>query len=458
MPKPKKLTCFKAYDIRGVLGEELNPAIAYRIARATAEFLQAKTIVVGADMRLSSEPLKQAVIKGLIASAVAVIDIGMTGSEEVYFATSNLQADGGIEITASHNPINYNGMKLVSKNSQPISSDSGLQTICELAEANNFKPITQQGNYIKQSNLHAYVQHLLSFIDINKLQPMRLMVNAGNGVAGHVIDAIENKFNKKQVPIEFIKINHQADGTFPNGIPNPLLPERRQDSIAAVKKYQADIGIAWDADFDRCFFFDEGGSFIESYYIVGLLAASFLQQDATAKIIHDPRLSWNTQDIVNTYGGKALVSKTGHSFIKAKMRAENAIYAGEMSGHHYFRDFFYCDSGMLPWLLIIQLLSIKKTTLSQLVKQRINKYPASGEINFALTNPDMAIANIVNKYEKFALEVNHIDGVSMEFTNWRFNLRKSNTESLLRLNIEARNSTTIMQQKTQELLASLQVE
>jgi phosphomannomutase len=465
-----QLTCFKAYDIRGKLGKELNEEIAYRIGRAYGQWLRtsntsptppqlssdakdlSKTVVVGGDVRLTSEALKLALANGLMDAGVNVIDLGLTGTEEIYFATFHLGVAGGIEVTASHNPIDYNGMKLVREGSKPISGDTGLKDIQRLAEANEFPVITQRGTYSQQSCLNDYIQHLLSYIDISKLKPLKLVVNAGNGAAAHVVDALEQVFLAQPIPITFIKLHNQPEGTFPNGIPNPLLPENREDTRKAVLEHQADMGIAWDGDFDRCFLFDETGTFIEGYYIVGLLAEAFLQQHKGAKIIHDPRLTWNTIDLVNTNGGTPVQSKTGHAFIKERMRQEDAIYGGEMSAHHYFRDFAYCDSGMIPWLLVAQLMSIKNQPLSQLVNERITQYPCSGEINFRVANVQQSIDAINDHFRALQpLVIDTTDGLSMEFADWRFNLRGSNTEPVLRLNVETRQNPSLLSLKTQEI-------
>ncbi|PKO52493.1 MAG: phosphomannomutase CpsG [Betaproteobacteria bacterium HGW-Betaproteobacteria-20] len=447
----KVLTCFKAYDIRGRLGDELNEAIAYRIGRAYAVYLKPESVVLGADMRHSSEALKMALANGLMDEDVDVIDIGMAGTEEMYFATFQLKVDGGIEVTASHNPMDYNGMKLVRNGSRPISGDTGLHEIQKIAETNQFAAISKRGTYIQQDTLPTFVNHLMTYIDRQKLRPLKLVVNAGNGAAGHVIDAIEQVFKQKQIPINFIKVHHQADGSIPNGIPNPLLPENRAATSDAVIAHQADMGIAWDGDFDRCFLFDEHGAFIEGYYIVGLLAAAFLAKHPNEKIIHDPRLTWNTQDIVVKSGGQAIMSKTGHAFIKERMRAENAIYGGEMSAHHYFRDFAYCDSGMIPWLLVCELLSQTNQPLSKLVAERIELFPCSGEINFKVENVASAIHKIETHFMPESTGIDDTDGLSMTFANWRFNLRGSNTEPLLRLNVESRANKALVQQKVDEI-------
>ncbi|MGF7453729.1 phosphomannomutase CpsG [Pasteurella bettyae] len=450
-----KLTCFKAYDIRGRLGDELNADIVYRIGRAFGQFLKPKTIVVGGDVRLTSKELKSAVTNGLLDSGVNVIDLGEVGTEEVYFATSFLQADGGIEVTASHNPMDYNGLKLVREGSRPISADTGLADIQRLAEENHFAPVIQRGIYKQQSVLNDYVEHLLSYINLDNLKPMKLVINSGNGAAGHVIDAIEAQFKARNIPISFIKVHNNPDGSFPHGIPNPLLHENRQDTIDAVLANNADMGIAFDGDFDRCFLFDETAQFIEGYYIVGLLSQAFLQKNKGAKIIYDPRLIWNTIQLVEENGGEAIMSKSGHSFIKEKMRAVDAIYGGEMSAHHYFRDFNYCDSGMIPWLLIIELVSTTGQSLGQLVNNSIDTYPSPGEINSKLTDAKASIARVRAAYEKDAISVDETDGISIEYPTWRFNLRSSNTEPVVRLNLETRGDKKLMDEKTKEILAIL---
>ena len=459
---PSAITCFKAYDIRGKLGEQLNTDIAYRIGRAFAQHTQAKTVVVGGDIRLTSEELKHALAEGLMAGGTNVIDLGLAGTEHIYFATSHLQCDGGIVVTASHNPIDYNGMKLVRENSKPISGDTGLFDIQALAEKNDFIDVATAGTLTTADISQPYTEHLLTYIEKKNITPLKLVVNAGNGTAGPALDAIESAFNALNVPVEFIKVHHQPDGNFPNGIPNPLLIENRAATRNAVIEHGADMGIAWDGDFDRCFLFDENGDFIEGYYIVGLLADNFLSKiegsKAEAKIIHDPRLTWNTIDITEQAGGQAIQSKTGHAFIKERMRSEDAIYGGEMSAHHYFRDFFYCDSGMIPWLLIAELVCLRKQPLSSLVKERIAAYPSSGEINNKIADPKAAIARVLACYQEQAQVIDKTDGISMEFGNWRFNLRSSNTEPVVRLNVESKGDVALMQEKTEQVLALLLAE
>ncbi|MEZ9866596.1 phosphomannomutase CpsG [Vibrio sp. 10N.261.51.A4] len=455
-----KLTCFKAYDIRGQLGSELDNDIAYRIGRAYGQFLKSesadeKTIVVGGDVRLTSEELKLSLANGLMDAGVHVLDIGLSGTEEIYFATFHLGVDGGVEVTASHNPMDYNGMKLVREGARPISGDTGLRDIQTLAENNDFIDVDVKGTYKQINVLKEYTDHLMGYITPANIKPMKLVINSGNGAAGHVIDALEERFQAMNIPLELIKVHHEENGNFPNGIPNPLLPECRADTANAVKEHKADMGIAFDGDFDRCFLFDENGDFIEGYYIVGLLAEAFLQKEKGAKIIHDPRLSWNTIDVVTKAGGIPVMSKTGHAFIKERMRKEDAIYGGEMSAHHYFRDFAYCDSGMIPWLLVTELLSVKSMKLSETVSERISAYPSSGEINSKLQNPKESISKVLDMYKSEALVFDETDGISLEFADWRFNLRSSNTEPVVRLNVESRADIALMEERTKAILSIL---
>ncbi len=443
-----EISCFKPYDIRGRIPDQLNEDIAYRIGRAYAAWLKPKNVVVGYDIRLTSESLCNSLSKGLLDAGVDVINIGQCGTEEIYFATSHLKTSGGIVVTASHNPKDYNGMKLVREDSKPISGDTGLNEIKDIAEAGDFAPIAQRGTLTLQDTKPAYIQHLLSYVDVKSLKPLKLVVNAGNGGAGAIVDLLE-----PHLPFEFIKVHHNADGHFPNGVPNPLLIENRQPSIDAILAHKADIGIAWDGDFDRCFFFDEHAGFVEGYYIVGLLAESFLSTNPGGKIIHDPRLTWNTIAIAKAFGGEAIQCKTGHAFIKERMRLEDAVYGGEMSAHHYFRDFAYCDSGMIPWLLVAQMICKTGKTLSQLVEERMAAFPASGEINSTIQNPAALLKKVQAHYEGAALALDFTDGLSMTFDQWRFNLRMSNTEPVVRLNVESRADTALMQAKTAELLA-----
>jgi phosphomannomutase len=446
-----QINCIKAYDVRGQIPNELNADIAYRIGNAMVKFLRAKRIVVGRDIRLSSEELMKAVSNGIYEAGAEVLDIGLSGTEMVYFGTSHLEADGGIMITASHNPADYNGLKLVKEGVRPIGIDTGLREIRKLAESNERQLAKVRGVHTAVNIFDSYIEHILSYVDVSKLKPLKLVVNAGNGGAGAVIDSLES-----YLPFEFIKVHHEPDGTFPNGVPNPMLPENRSVTIDAIRSNHADLGIAWDGDFDRCFLFDENGNFIEGYYIVGLLAESILSHNFGANIVHDPRLTWNTLDIVSEAGGEAVQSKSGHSFMKEKMRETNAIYGGEMSAHHYFRKFSYADSGMIPWLLVVELLSTTGKPLSALIGGCMAKYPVSGEINRKVDNPNSTLEALHQRYAGDALSIDDIDGYSFEFAEWRFNIRMSNTEPVVRLNVESRGNVALMEAKTTEILNQLQ--
>lgn len=444
------LNCFKAYDIRGRIPDELNEEIVYRIGRAYAEQFKPAQVAVGRDVRPTSAAFCKALSDGLLDGGSDVVDIGLCGTEEIYFATFHHRFDGGIVVTASHNPLDYNGLKLVREGSRPISGDSGLFTIRDRVAQGSFAAPVRRGKLRILESKTDYVAHLLDYVDIAALPKLKVVVNAGNGCAGPIIDLLE-----KHLPFEFIKVHHAPDGTFPNGIPNPLLPENRAATAEAVLHHRADVGIAWDGDFDRCFFFDERGEFIEGYYVVGLLAEALLAHHPGARIIHDPRLTWNTIDIVTAAGGVPVQSKTGHAFIKERMRVENAVYGGEMSAHHYFRDFAYCDSGMIPWLLVLEIVGRTGKPLSQLVAERIAAYPASGEINRVLQQVTAAIQCVETRYSPEALVVDRTDGLSLEFADWRFNLRSSNTEPVLRLNVESRGNRCLMEDKTKEILELL---
>lgn len=465
---PITINSFKAYDIRGELGVTLDEDIAYRIGRAFAEILYKRyhaaadssdltylkpAIAIGSDIRHSSEQLKQAAIAGIIDAGVDVIDLGMTGTEEVYFATSHYQALGGIEVTASHNPINYNGLKLVKEHSKPISADDGLAEIQALAESGDFANPKQKGALKVLADKSAYVEHVISFIDIDKLKPLKVVINSGNGSAGPVVDLLIDKLAQADAPIEVIKLHHQPDGSFPNGIPNPMILANRASTRQAVLDNQANLGIAFDGDFDRCFLFDETGEFVDGSYVVGMLAQAFLNKYPNESIVYDPRVIYNTEAVIKQHGGKAVISKSGHSFIKQVMRESEAVYGGEMSAHHYFRDFFYCDSGMIPWLLTIELLSITGKSLSELVNGYISAYPSSGELNFRLTSSDaQAIINdIESKFADEQPSKSTLDGLSLDFGQWRFNLRASNTEPLIRLNIETRGDENLLNTQVNEI-------
>jgi len=444
------LSCFKAYDLRGRVPDELNADIARRIGRAYANTINPGNVVVGHDVRLSSPELAAALVEGLLDGGADVVDIGLCGTEMVYFATFFLGAGGGIMVTASHNPSDYNGMKFVREGSRPISGDSGLGDIRRLAELGGGELAEARGSVRRQDVMRDYVEHLLTYVAGRQLAPLKLVVNAGNGGAGLVIDQIAG-----QLPFEFHRVHHEPDGSFPHGVPNPLLPENRRATSIAIRETGADLGIAWDGDYDRCFIFDERGEFIEGYYIVGLLADALLAQNPGARIVHDPRLTWNTRDIVTAAGGVPVQSKTGHAFIKERMRAEDAVYGGEMSAHHYFRDFAYCDSGMIPWLLVAALLSSRDQPMSALVDERIACFPVSGEINRRVADPEQAIAAVRDHYLGAALQLDETDGIGLEFENWRFNLRMSNTEPVVRLNVESRGDPALTRRQAETILAML---
>jgi phosphomannomutase/phosphomannomutase/phosphoglucomutase len=446
----KPITSFKAYDLRGRIPDELNEDVAYRVGRGYARFLSARRVAVGRDIRLSSASLMDALCRGLTDSGVDVDDIGICGTEGVYFATFDGGYDGGIMVTASHNPPDYNGMKFVREQSKPISGDNGLKEIQAYANEPAHPKPARQGVRRQVDTNAAYIAHLLSYVDLNKLKPLKIVVNAGNGGAGLVIDQLE-----PHLPFQFIKVHHAPDGHFPNGIPNPMLEENRAPTIEAIRKSGADFGIAWDGDFDRCFLFDEHGGFIEGYYIVGLLASVLLRGEPGGRVVHDPRLTWNTIEVVEANGGEAVLCKSGHAFIKGRMREVDGVYGGEMSAHHYFRRFAYCDSGMIPWLIVAQLLCETGKPLSTLVGERMRMFPVSGELNYRVPDAKGAIASIEARYSPQALKVDRTDGISFEFPEWRFNLRSSNTEPLLRLNVEARGSEALLRAKTQELLGLL---
>ena len=443
----KSLNCFTAYDVRGRVPDELNESVAKRIGQSYAEIIQPNHVVVGNDIRLSSPEIKRGLVSGLRSQGVSVFDIGECGTEEIYFATKYSRLDGGIIVTASHNPMDYNGMKFVREEAKPISGESGLEEIRSLAEANLFSSSKRKGSLNTLDTSKPYIEHLLSYIDISNLPKYRIVSNPGNGGAGKIIDLLEPR-----LPFEFIKIHHKADGNFPHGVPNPLLLENRLATSQVVKENKANLGIAWDGDFDRCFFFDADGNFIEGYYIVGLLAEAFLEKSPGSAIVHDPRLIWNTIDIVNNFNGKPVQSKTGHAFIKESMRAENAVYGGEMSAHHYFRDFSYCDSGMIPWLLVCGLMASKKKSLAELVKERQKLFPCSGEINRQVSDPEELLEMVQNHFFSEIRKIEHLDGISANCGDWRFNLRTSNTEPVVRLNVESYGDAELMKKKTSELL------
>ena len=441
--------CFKAYDIRGKIPDELNPNLALDIGRAYAAVFQPRKVAVGHDIRLSSPELTAALVEGLLESGVNVLHLGLCGTEEIYHAAFSMEdrgLDGGIVVTASHNPADYNGLKFVTKGARPVTGEAGLKQMAELIVNGGLPaPAEKIGIETRVENKNEYIQHLLGYVDLQDLAPLKIVVNNGNGSAAPVVDLLE-----QELSFTFIKAFHEPDGTFPNGVPNPLLPENREETSRLVREHGADFGVAWDGDFDRCFFWDEKGNFIEGYYIVGLLALELLNQSPGAKILHDPRLIWNTEELVKAAGGIPIMAQTGHAFIKERMRLEDALYGGEMSAHHYFKSFGYCDSGMIPWLLVASLLSRRAVPLSSLVTDFMAAHPVSGEINNVVANPDAVIAEIEARFQ--GGEKDYTDGLSVSFPEFRFNIRKSNTEPLLRLNVESRANPDLLKEKTDELL------
>lgn len=450
------LNCFKPYGIRGVVDEDIDEYMAFRIGFAMATHLNAQCIVVGGDNRLSSPSLRHSVIDGIRSAGCNAIDIGLCGTEEMYFATAYNQCSGGVMITASHSAKQFNGMKLVGPSSCPINNDNGLLAIKMLVELYQPSPVLHYGKMVYQSYVTPYIEHIFNFVNLNNIKPLKIVVNAGNGSAGHIINTIETEFLAKRIPVELIKLNNQPDGDFPLGMPNPTLAHHQKKTKDAVIAYHADLGLAWDSEFERCFFFDGQGNYIESYYIVALLAKSFLNQNGCQKIIHDPRLTWNTIEAVNHSGGQAIECKTGHACIKARMREEHAVYGAQLSAHHYSRDFFYCDSGMIPWLMIIELLSLSDQSLNKLVSKQMDAYPSSGEINREVHHPHGLLDIVEETLSSQALKIDHIDGLSMTFDDWRFNLRLSNTQSLIRLNVESRGNVQLMEQQTAYLLGLIE--
>ena len=442
----EKINSFKAYDIRGKVPGELNAELAYKIGRAFVIVNKAKTVVIGRDIRKSSPDLSEALANGITDAGADVIDIGICGTEMIYFGTPYFDADGGIMITASHNPPEYNGLKFVKKGSFPMGYADGLNLIEQMVLTDDLgEKAAVKGKIILKDILAESVNNVSKFYNPEKIKPFKVVVNAGNGCVGPALDLLE-----KYLPIKMIKVFHEPDSNFPNGVPNPLLPENRQPTTDAILKNNADLGVAWDGDYDRCFFFDEMGNFIEGYYIVGLLAKSILKTNPGEKIVHDPRLIWNTIDVVNKAGGEPIVSQSGHAFMKKKMREVNSIYGGEMSAHHYFRDNHFSDSGLIPFVLMLQLMSEENSKMSDLVKEMESSFPCSGEINSTVTDSASKIELITKKYSDG--NANKLDGISVEYPEWRFNVRSSNTEPLIRLNVETKRDQILLKEKTEELL------
>ena len=443
---------FGSYDVRGVYPKNINQELAYRVGRAFPEIFDAKKVAIGHDVRLSSPTISDALARGLSEAGCQVYDIGQCGTEMIYFTTGYKDLDGGIMITASHNPKEDNGLKCVIKGAKPIGPTTGLyklrDTIADESRDWSYRKAT--GNISRIDIMSDYIKCILSYVDVKELKPFKVVINTGNGAAGPIINELE-----KFLPFEIVKVFNDPDGYFPNGVPNPLRQDNRDVTSKAVVESGADCGIAFDGDFDRCFLFDEKGGFIEGYYLVGFLAQNFLSKHKGETIIYDPRTIWNTIDIVENMGGKPVMCRSGHIYMKEMMRKENAVYGGEMSSHHYFRDFYYCDSGMIPWLLVLELLSHSDKKLSELISDRQAKYPVSGELNSKVASND-SVKQIINKIEDIYGKngkVIKVDGIGIDFEDWRFNLRGSQTEPYIRLNVETRGNADLLKQKTDEILA-----
>jgi phosphomannomutase len=449
------LDCFKAYDVRGRLGETLDPAIARRIGRAFATRLSPGVVVVGHDARESSPALKIGLVDGLRERSADVVDIGLCGTEEVYFATSHLGAGGGVMVTASHNPIDYNGMKLVGRDSRPVDPATELADIRALAEADSYGPAPTPGAYRTENTRPAYAAHIAGLVKADAIRGLKVLANAGNGTAGAAFDTILDVLRRNGAQVEVERLYFDPDPAFPHGIPNPLLPENRGVTGRAVRDAGAHLGLAWDGDFDRCFFFDETGAFVDGEYVVALLARATLAAEPGATIVHDPRVVWATTETVTMSGGRAVASKTGHAFVKAAMRDSGAAYGGEMSAHHYFRDFFNCDSGMIPAVRLMAMLSEDGRPFSSLVKDLRTRFPSSGEVNFTVADPQDVVERLVARLGGEALSIDLLDGASLDFGDWRMNVRASNTEPLLRLNIESRGDTDLIARKLADLRAMI---
>ena len=448
-----KESIFKAYDIRGTYPSEINEQDMYKIAKAYCDFVKPKEVVIGCDIRLSSPSMKQSAIKAVTDQGIKVIDVGEISTDMLYFAVSNYGYAGGFSITASHNPKEYNGAKFVREESRPISSDTGLFEIRDLvlqdaAEIASLELTEENLKLVENRNiLDDYIAKIKTFADFSKFKKFRVVANPNFGVGGRAIDKL-----LENTDIEIVKLNWESDGNFPKGRPDPLIPENREEIAKLVVEKGADFGVAWDADADRCFFFTEKGEFIEGYFITALLGKIFLEKNPGQKILHDPRLIWALQDVAKENGGTDIVNKSGHAFIKERMRKDDVLFGGEMSAHYYFRDYFYCDNGLIPFVMMLEFLSGQEKTLSEIMHEMFwNKYFVSGEINNEVADVKTKLEQAREQYCVGAKNVDEIDGISIEFEDWRFNLRGSNTEPVIRLNVEAK-SKELMEEKRDELL------
>ena len=437
---------FKAYDVRGIYPTELDEDGAYAIGRAYVEQFEPNRIAVGRDMRVSSPSVAEAVIRGAAAAGADVLDVGMVGTEMVYFAVGELSIDGAVAVTASHNPKEYTGLKIVRRGALPVGGDSGLLEIRD--RALSFRDTAgSEPDVAKKVDIYpAFVEKVLSFVDVGEIKPLKVVIDAGNGMAGAMLPPI-----LERLPIEAVRCFFEPDGTFPNHAPNPLLPENREFIVNKVLEEKADLGIAFDGDADRCFFVDDGGDFVPGDFVTALLAESMLEKESGAKIIYDVRASWAVPDTVKRAGGVPIISRVGHAFIKLRMREENALFAGEVSGHYYFRDFSQADSGTIPALLMLELVSKRGKQLSEILRPLREHYFITGEINTPVDDVALRLQQLKEHFADQG-EISHLDGISVTAENWHMNVRPSNTEPLLRLNLEALDPE-LMERKRDEALA-----
>ncbi len=445
---------FKAYDVRGIYPTELDEEGAYAVARAYVEHFEPRRIAIGRDMRLSSPTMAQAAARGATEAGADVVDVGMVGTEMIYFAVGALGLDGGIAVTASHNPKEYTGMKIVRRGALPVGGDSGLREVRDraLAIAATSEGLSlgqgREGEVVEYDIWPAYVERVLSFVDVAAIRPLKVVIDAANGMAGRILPPV-----LERLPVETVRCFFEPDGSFPNHEPNPLLPQNREFIVSKTLQERADFGVAFDGDADRCFFVDDAGEFVPGDFATALFAQLILEREPGAKIIYDVRASWAVPETIERAGGIPLVSRVGHAFIKHRMRAEGAAFAGEVSGHYYFRDFFQADSGIIPFLLMLELLSRRGERLSAVLRPFRERYFITGEINVQVADQALKIQELKERFGREG-RVSHLDGISVETRDWKLNVRPSNTEPLLRLNLEAR-SRELMERKRDEVLAVL---
>ena len=436
---------FKAYDVRGIYPDELDEEGAYAIGRAYAEQFEPRKIAVGWDMRVSSPAMAEAAMRGAAEAGVDVLELGMVGTEMLYFAVGDLGLDGGIEVTASHNPKEYTGMKIVRRGALPVGGESGLLEIRDRALAAEQRPAARSGSIERYDVWPTFVERVLSFVDVDAIRPLRVVIDGANGMAGAMLPPV-----LERLPVDAVRCYFEPDGTFPNHEPNPLLPENREFIVRKTLEEGADLGVAFDGDADRCFFVDDTGEFVPGDFVTALLAESILEKEPGAKVIYDLRASWAVPETVERAGGTPLVNRVGHAFIKHRMRKEDAAFAGEVSGHYYFRDFSQADSGVVPFLLMLEFVSKKGRKLSEILRPYRERYFITGELNTPVADVPLKLQELKERFGSEG-EVSHLDGVSIDAADWHMNVRPSNTEPLLRLNLEAR-SRELMELKRDEVL------